>query len=141
MAPYPNDAVLTICGDENGSGAGAVGRFIACAPGAAPQRRLDLASGRCVFTMRSGIVSVQLKAGSNAWSITEPYGSVALGTVPEGWRPTVQTFMPVVSQANAGCVAYLSVSTTGQVALQNHGGSAITADVYAQGCYIAEVMA
>lgn len=132
---------MTICGDETGSSANAVGRVIACAPGVALQRRLELASGRCIFTMRSGIVSVQLKAGANAWSITESYGSVALGTLPEGWRPTVPTFLPVVSQSNPGCVAYLSVDTTGPVKLQNHGGSAIASDVYAQGCYIAEVMA
>lgn len=139
-APYPNDVVLTICGDDTGSSANAVGRVLACAPGVALQRRLELSSGRCIFTMRSGIVSVQLKAGASAWSIPESYGSVALGTLPDGWRPTVPTFIPVTSQANPGCVAYLSVATTGAVVLQNHGGSAITTDVYAQGCYIAEVM-
>ena len=139
-APYPNDVVLTICGDDTGSSANAVGRVLACAPGVALQRRLELSSGRCIFTMRSGIVSVQLKAGASAWSIPESYGSVALGTLPDGWRPTVPTFIPATSQANPGCVAYLSVATTGAVVLQNHGGSAITTDVYAQGCYIAEVM-
>ena len=67
------------------------------------------------------VYALDVTTGNGRWDV-----SICPYTLPEEYRPSMDTTAPAVTEEGGSCTGYVSVSTTGKITVGNNGGSGST---------------